>query len=249
MWITRCAVALVMTLVTVSPLVGNTQTANLDLGEIYQNATDRAIKQYCKTAGPLRCVKYQQFVITSGCFPAATTEAAMAYEYISRAAKEHQNLDDATDIIGGDDPQIADLAEKIIKAHSPISEAQFEFGILRLCLDNIGVSVIPADAHRPIVKPSPPPRCQDHEAYATKQASPDYPDSVKGLGLGPATIQVEVTVAANGGVLGAAIYKSIGNMAADHAALVAAEQSTYAPRMVNCVATQSDLLVRYDFDL
>jgi TonB family protein len=59
--------------------------------------------------------------------------------------------------------------------------------------------------------------------------------------------EVAVTIAPNGKVTGAKIYKSSGDAAVDAAALTAAEKSKYTPKMVNCVAVQGSYLFKADF--
>ena len=76
---------------------------------------------------------------------------------------------------------------------------------------------------------------------------PDYPESAKDLGLGAVTVEVEVTVGASGNLVSASVYKSSNNSAIDQAALRAARQSTYSPRLVDCNPTTGDYLFRADF--
>jgi TonB family protein len=84
----------------------------------------------------------------------------------------------------------------------------------------------------------------DVEATVTDPVQPDYPESARDLGLGAVTLEVEVTVGANGNFIGAQVYKSSGNMAIDQAALLAARESSYSPRMVDCQPTQGGSLFR-----
>ncbi|MBV8433654.1 MAG: energy transducer TonB, partial [Candidatus Eremiobacteraeota bacterium] len=44
------------------------------------------------------------------------------------------------------------------------------------------------------------------------------------------------------------IFKSTNNMAMDQAALRAARQSSYSPKLVNCQPVQGDYLFRVDFN-
>jgi TonB family protein len=81
----------------------------------------------------------------------------------------------------------------------------------------------------------------------TKAQQPDYPQSAKPLGLGPVTVQIEVTIDASGNLAGAHVYKSSGNAAIDQAALQAASGSKYSPRLVNCQAVTGYYLFRSDF--
>jgi TonB family protein len=76
---------------------------------------------------------------------------------------------------------------------------------------------------------------------------PEYPESAKEIGLGAVTVQVEVTVGPSGNLLGAKVYKSSSNMAIDQAALRAARESTYSPKLIDCAPSQGDYLFRADF--
>ena len=76
---------------------------------------------------------------------------------------------------------------------------------------------------------------------------PDYPESAKDIGIGATTVQVEVTVGPSGNLVGTKIYKSSNNMAIDQAALRAARQSSYSPKLVDCQPVEGDYLFRADF--
>jgi TonB family protein len=54
-------------------------------------------------------------------------------------------------------------------------------------------------------------------------------------------------VGPSGNLVGTKIYKSSNNMAIDQAALRAARQSTYSPKLVNCQPVEGDYLFRADF--
>jgi periplasmic protein TonB len=96
---------------------------------------------------------------------------------------------------------------------------------------------------------TPKPACANPnvEATVTNPVQPDYPESARDLGLGAVTAEVEVTVGPSGNLISAKIYKSAGNMAIDQAALRAARQSPYSPKLVDCSPTQGDYLFRADF--
>ena len=85
------------------------------------------------------------------------------------------------------------------------------------------------------------------EASVTNPVQPDYPESARDLGLGAVTVNVKVTVGPSGNLIGASVYKSSGNMAIDQAALRAARESNYSPKLVDCQPTQGDYLFRADF--
>jgi len=61
------------------------------------------------------------------------------------------------------------------------------------------------------------------------------------------TAVVQVTVGADGKLAGEKIVQSTGVMAMDQAALMAAQHSTYLPKMVNCLAVPADALFKVSF--
>jgi protein TonB len=97
---------------------------------------------------------------------------------------------------------------------------------------------------------TPKPACKTpfQDATVVQQAQPDYPDSARELGLGEVQVAVQVTIGPTGSLVDAKIAQSANNMALDQAALAAARQSTYAPKIVNCQAVQGDYLFRVTFD-
>lgn len=105
------------------------------------------------------------------------------------------------------------------------------------------------DASQPAVATPAAPSCADPNADATvtNVATPDYPDSARDLQLGNVSVLVKVTLDARGALVGATIAQSSGNLAVDDAALRAARQSTYAPRIVNCVPSAGSYIFRADF--
>ena len=96
---------------------------------------------------------------------------------------------------------------------------------------------------------TPKPQCANPnvEATVTNPVQPDYPESARDLGLGAVTVEVEVTVGPSGNLVSAKVYKSSSNMAVDQAALRAARQSTYSPKLIDCSPTTGDYLFRADF--
>jgi protein TonB len=96
---------------------------------------------------------------------------------------------------------------------------------------------------------TPKPACANPnvEATVTNPVQPDYPESAKDLGLGAVTVEVEVTVGPSGNLIGVKVYKSSSNMAIDQAALRAARESSYSPKLVDCSPTTGDYLFRADF--
>ena len=96
---------------------------------------------------------------------------------------------------------------------------------------------------------TPKPACANPnvEATVTNAVQPDYPESARDLGLGAVSVEVEVNVGPSGNLISATVYKSASNMAIDQAALRAARQSTYSPKLVNCQPTTGNYLFRADF--
>jgi protein TonB len=97
---------------------------------------------------------------------------------------------------------------------------------------------------------TPKPACKTpyQDATVVQQAQPEYPDSAREQGLGEVQVAVKVTIGPSGSLVNAAISQSAGNMALDQAALAAARQSTYAPKIVNCEPVTGDYLFRVTFD-
>lgn len=96
---------------------------------------------------------------------------------------------------------------------------------------------------------TPKPACANPnvEATVTNPVQPDYPESARDLGLGAVSVEIEVTVGPSGNLVSATVYKSASNMAIDQAALRAARQSTYSPKLINCQPTTGNYLFRADF--
>jgi TonB family protein len=76
------------------------------------------------------------------------------------------------------------------------------------------------------------------DARVISRAVPDYPETVRELGLA-GTTQVRVALSATGSVLATAIVRSSGNGQLDLAAVRAARQTSYAPEVRNCEKTPS----------
>jgi TonB family protein len=89
--------------------------------------------------------------------------------------------------------------------------------------------------------------CQNVEATVINPLQPWYPGWTRELNLGAVTVEVEVVVGPAGKVSRAWIYKSSGDTAIDGAALHAARESTYSPKLVNCRPTEGNYLFRADF--
>jgi periplasmic protein TonB len=87
----------------------------------------------------------------------------------------------------------------------------------------------------------------NQEAAVINAMSPIYPDSASDFGLGTVTVLVQVTIDAQGRLVDAKIYQSSNNAAIDQAALRAARQTTYAPRIADCTPVEGTYLFHADF--
>jgi periplasmic protein TonB len=108
-------------------------------------------------------------------------------------------------------------------------------------------TALPAETQVPATSA---PACANpnRDASVSNEVLPDYPDSARDMNLGPVTVLVEVTLDANGTLIGTKIAQSSDNAAIDQAALRAAHESTYAPRLVDCVPAGGEYLFRADFN-
>jgi TonB family protein len=79
----------------------------------------------------------------------------------------------------------------------------------------------------------------DKDVTIAQAATPAYPASAADLGIGPVVVYVQVTVNPDGSLAHAVIARSSNNSAIDSAALRAARQSLYSPRIVNCSAIET----------
>jgi TonB family protein len=86
------------------------------------------------------------------------------------------------------------------------------------------------------------------EPSTIKLAAPVYPASARAMELDVIFVLVEVTVSPSGKATAAKLNRSTGNDAIDKAALRAALDSIYEPRLVNCTAVTGDTIVRIVFD-
>ncbi len=117
----------------------------------------------------------------------------------------------------------------------------------------IGDPQAPVDAAGAPVAAEPAtaaPACAHPNADASVTAvfPPDYPDSARDLGLGPVSVLIAVTIGSDGALLRATIAQSSNNLAIDQAALRSARESTYAPRIANCMPAVGTYLFHADFD-
>jgi TonB family protein len=80
------------------------------------------------------------------------------------------------------------------------------------------------------------------------QASPDYPESARSVGLGQVTVFIQAYITPQGTISALRVVRSGGNGDLDQAALRAAAESTYTPRVKNCKATFGLYLFKVTFD-
>jgi protein TonB len=114
-----------------------------------------------------------------------------------------------------------------------------------------GVGTAPPAPPAPTAPPgTPKPACKVpfQDAQATNAVTPDYPEEAREAGMGEAQATVVVTISPSGSLVSATIGQSTGNTAMDNAAVAAARQSTYAPKIVDCQAVQGTYNFKVTFD-
>jgi len=97
--------------------------------------------------------------------------------------------------------------------------------------------------------PTPKPQCANPNADAQIRGTavePDYPEIARNQGA-VGTVQVKVTLDANGNGVDFAIYKSSGNASLDQAALKAARATQYTPETQDCQKIAGSYIFRADF--
>ena len=95
---------------------------------------------------------------------------------------------------------------------------------------------------------TPAPAICNRDATVTAQVSPDYPESARELGLGISTVSIRVYLSPKGTIAALRVFNSSGNGDLDQAALRAAAQSTYLPRIKNCKPAFGLYLFKVTFD-
>jgi TonB family protein len=110
------------------------------------------------------------------------------------------------------------------------------------------VAVLALSPAGPTAAPSPACSVPNASAAVLQQAPAYYPDSARFLNLGPAVVTVSVTVDANGRMRSASIVKSSANLALDQAALRAARNSTFSPKVVDCTTVEGIYFMRVEID-
>jgi TonB family protein len=98
------------------------------------------------------------------------------------------------------------------------------------------------------VEPSPTPKPACAVPNATAHTIDVMPaDAPEDASSSPATADIRVTLDAAGHVTGADIYRSTNDTRMDHAAVVAARGSTYAPAIVECIPVGGSYIFRVEF--
>ncbi|MDQ6929815.1 MAG: TonB family protein [Candidatus Eremiobacteraeota bacterium] len=110
--------------------------------------------------------------------------------------------------------------------------------------------VTTAAAGPPASTPTPKPACATpmKDATMVNGVSPEYPESAREANLGPVTVVVKIVLSASAGVLDASVIQSSNNSAVDRAAISAAKQSSYSPKVENCAPVQGSYSFRANFD-
>lgn len=88
----------------------------------------------------------------------------------------------------------------------------------------------------------------NRDATVTTQVAPDYPERARGAGLGVSKVSIRVYLSPKGTVAALRVFNSSGNVDLDQAAIRAAAQSTYSPRVKNCKPAFGLYLFRVTFN-
>lgn len=81
-----------------------------------------------------------------------------------------------------------------------------------------------------------------------RPVTPEYPDAARAMHLGPVVVIITITVTAKAEVAGASIVQTSGTPIIDMAALLAARQSTYSPKIANCSPVAGTYMFRANFN-
>jgi TonB family protein len=108
--------------------------------------------------------------------------------------------------------------------------------------------LLAAASPAPSAAPSATPVPCNRDVTIQTPVTPDYPDALRRANVGEVRVAIDVTVNANGKVASERILESSGLDAADQAALAAASQSTYLPKMVDCKPVAGHYLFKVTFD-
>ncbi|HEY2475310.1 MAG TPA: energy transducer TonB [Candidatus Cybelea sp.] len=81
------------------------------------------------------------------------------------------------------------------------------------------------------------------DAFVTKAVKPELPHGMTASG----SASVEVIIGPDGHVMSTTLIKSTGNSTIDHAAVQAARNSSYSPKIVNCKPVQGKFVFHTDF--
>jgi TonB family protein len=97
------------------------------------------------------------------------------------------------------------------------------------------------------VTPSPSPTAASlcyQDAHVIKAVVPNTEGLSQETLMQPLATEMQVTVASDGSVKGVSISKSSGHLDFDMAAIRAAKQSTYSPKLVDCKAVEGTATFR-----
>ncbi len=94
----------------------------------------------------------------------------------------------------------------------------------------------------------PTPAPCNRDATVVHQTSPDYPQTARELGLGQRTVVIRVYLTPQGTIAALRVLTSSGNGFLDQAALTAAAQSTFSPRVKSCKPAFGLYLFKVTFD-
>jgi len=102
----------------------------------------------------------------------------------------------------------------------------------------------------PASTPTPKPACQVpfKEAAAVNLVTPEYPEAAREANLGPVVVIVKITLSASASVLDASVLQTSNNSQIDRAAVQAARQSSYSPKLDNCAPVSGSYTFRANFD-
>lgn len=158
--------------------------------------------------------------------------------WLDGASRILRHLDDVLRKTSTVDPELPMLTNALKRAYNT---AHLSIPEDLLYVDRNAFGVRAESHHSSCASPN-------RDADVVQSVTPDYPETARELGLGQVTVQVKVTVSPSGNLVGASIFQSSNNMSLDQAALSAARQSTYSPKVVNCKAVTGDYLLKVPFD-
>jgi protein TonB len=102
----------------------------------------------------------------------------------------------------------------------------------------------------PASTPTPKPACQVpyKEASSVNLVTPEYPEAAREANLGPVVVIVKITLSATASVEDASVLQTSNNSQIDAAAVRAARESSYSPKVENCTPVTGSYTFRANFD-